>query len=112
MRVQPLPPDRVGRVTKVSHYREATSPFWSVVFKFRNGIGRNRDEFAIDEKVGERTLTDAVNDIAKAIIKDERKTRDDREVADLLASFVNGSLCSDLLTFASSDRACARRRAG
>lgn len=75
--------------TKVREYWEATSPFWSVVSKFWDGIERDRDEFVIAEKAGEKTLTGTVNDVAKAIIKDERKTPDKREVADLLAPFVN-----------------------
>lgn len=75
--------------TKVREYWEATSPFWSVVSKFWDSIERDRDEFTISEKVGEITLNDAVNDVAKAIVKDERKTPDGREVGEMLAPFVN-----------------------
>lgn len=75
--------------TKVREYWEATSPFWSVVSKFWEGVERDRDEFAITEKAGEKTLTGVVNDMAKTIIKDERGAPDDREVADLLVPFVN-----------------------
>lgn len=75
--------------TKVREYWEATSPFWSVVSKFWEGVERDRDEFAITEKAREKTLTGVVNDMAKAIVKDERETPDDKEVADLLVPFVN-----------------------
>lgn len=74
--------------TKVRDYWDATGPFWSVVSRFWEGVERDRDEFAIAEKAGEKSLTATVNDIAKAIIKDERGTPDDGEVADLLVPFV------------------------
>jgi len=74
--------------TEVREYWEATSPYWSVVSGFWAGIERDRDEFSLSEKAGEKTLTGTVNDIAKAIIKDGRGTPDDGEVAELLSRFI------------------------
>ena len=75
--------------TKAREYWERTSRFWGQVSSFWEEVEKTRATYAIPGTVGEKTLTDTVNEIAGALAKAERETPADAEVTAALRPSVN-----------------------
>lgn len=74
--------------SKAREYWESTRAFWGTVSAYWEDIESGREEFFISEKVGDKSLDDTVNDIAKAIIKSGQASPGEEEVTEMLSPFV------------------------
>lgn len=75
--------------TKAREYWDSTHEFWGTVSSFWEDVEKTRDQYAIAKEVEGKSLTDEVNNIAKAMVKAEKPAPGKDSVREVIEAYLN-----------------------
>lgn len=75
--------------TKAREYWNSTSEFWSTVSRFWDDVEKTRNQYGIVQKIDGKSLSDEVNNIAKALVRNENSSFEEQSIPQVIEPFLN-----------------------